>query len=83
MDARLIAVQVGDALKYDTSINEIDRIGGAVLKIKRDSFPNDAITSVRAQHIHDWVLSLANTQLDSSDRNAMLIKFCRGISGDK
>jgi hypothetical protein len=66
MDARLIAVQVGDALKYVTSVNEIDRIGGAVLKVPRDTFPNSAVTSVRAQGIHDWVLSLARAEMDTS-----------------
>ena len=60
MEARLIAVQVGDALKYSTTVNEIDRIGAAVLKVHRETFPNDAITSVRAQRIHDWVFSLAS-----------------------
>jgi len=33
MEARLSAVQVGDALKYSTSVNEIDRIGAVVLKV--------------------------------------------------
>jgi uncharacterized protein (TIGR02391 family) len=81
MDARLIAVQVGDALKYATSVNEIDRIGGAVLKIHRDTFPNDAITSVRAQRVHDWVLSLARKEMDPSERERRLIKFCRELAG--
>jgi uncharacterized protein (TIGR02391 family) len=81
MDARLIAVQVGDALKYSTSVNEIDRIGGAVLKIPKDSFPNAAITSVRAQGIHDWVLSLAKAEMPAEERENRLIKFCREIAG--
>lgn len=83
MDAHLIAIKVGDALKYATSINEIDRIGGAVLKVNRDEFPNDAITSQRAQRIHDWVLSLARTEMDSSERERRLIKFCRELAGDQ
>jgi uncharacterized protein (TIGR02391 family) len=83
MDARLIAIQVGDVLKYVTSVNEIDRIGGAVLKVHRDTFRNDAITSQRAQRVHDWVLSLARTEMDPADRERRLIKFCRELAGDQ
>jgi uncharacterized protein (TIGR02391 family) len=83
MDAQLIAVQVGDALKYATSVKEIDRIGGAVLKVARDTFPNEAITSVRAQRIYDWVLSLARCDMDPSEREHRLIKFFRNLAGDQ
>jgi uncharacterized protein (TIGR02391 family) len=81
MNARLIAVQVGDALKNATSVNEIDRIGDAVLKVRRDSFPNHAITSVRAQRVHDWVLSLAREELTADEREGRLVKFCRELAG--
>jgi uncharacterized protein (TIGR02391 family) len=83
MDARLIAIQVGDALKYATSVNEIDRIGGAVLKIQRDTFPNDAITSQRAKRIHDWILSIAQANLEASECERRLIKFCQQLAGDQ
>jgi hypothetical protein len=83
MNYPLIAVQVGDALKYATSVNEIDRIGGAVLKVTRESFPNDAITSQRAKRIHDWVLSLAKTEMSSDERVARLVKLCRELAPDQ
>lgn len=80
MDIRLIAVQVGDALKYSTTINKVDRIGAAVLKVRRENFPNDSITSTRAQGVHDWILSLAKAGLDQSETESRLIKFCKEIS---
>ncbi len=55
MNIRLIAVEAGDALKYDTTVNEIDRIGSAVFPFQRDEFPLDSITSVRAKHIYNWL----------------------------
>jgi len=73
---RLIAVQVGDALKYNTSINEINRIGGAILRFNRQPFPNDSITSSRAQLIHDWILSLARQKMTSNQRDKQLWTFC-------
>ena len=82
MDIRLIAVQVGDALKYSTTVNEVDRIGSAVLKVRRENFPNEAITSVRARGVHDWILSLAKAGLNPAETEARLIKFCREITPD-
>ncbi len=82
MNIRLIAVQAGDALKYSTTVNEVDRIGLAVLKVRKESFANDAITSVRAQHVHDWVLSLAKAEPTQEEREGRLIKFFRELAGE-
>lgn len=80
---KMIAVDVGDLLKYDTSVNEIDRIAGAVFPFARESFPNDAITSVRARMIYDWILSLAKQKMNAESREDLLISFCRNIGGEK
>jgi uncharacterized protein (TIGR02391 family) len=82
MNYRLIAVQVGDLLKYSTTINEINRLGSAIFKFARESFPNDAITSQRAQLIHDWLLSLARQNISSDERTRLLIQFCHGLVND-
>lgn len=79
---RLIAVQVGDALKYATSINEINRIAGAIFPFRYEKFPNEAITSSRAQLIHDWVLSLARQKMGDEERNQLLKSFCDQLCGD-
>lgn len=72
---RHIATQIGNDLKYLTSVNEIDRIGQSILRINKESFPNDSITSVRAQTLYNWVLSLAKTPLESTERIKRLINF--------
>lgn len=79
---KLIAVQVGDALKYATSINEIGRIAGAIFPFQRERFPNDAITSSRAQLIHDWILSLAKQKMTEGERNRLLMFFCDQLCGE-
>lgn len=73
---RHIATQIGDQLKYSTSVNEIDRIGQSILRVNKENFPNNAITSVRAKTLFDWVLSLAKTPMDSTERIKRLINFC-------
>ncbi len=79
---RLIAIQVGDALKYSTSINEINRIAGAIFSFRRESFPNDSITSSRAQLIHDWILSLAKQKMGEDERDRLLKSFCNQLAGE-
>lgn len=80
IEIRLIATQVGDRLKYDTSVNEINRVGHSVLKINKEIFPNNAITSVRAQEIYNWIMSLGKTSLSHEDRNRRLVKFCMELA---
>src|SRR6266705_2094258 len=80
MNIRLIAVEVGDALKYSTTLNEIDRIGGAIFPFRRDEFPNDAITSSRAKRIHDWVMSLGRHNCTADERSRLLTSFLQRLA---
>lgn len=80
---RLVAIQVGDALKYQASINEINRIGGAIFRFCCENFPNDAITSSRAQLIHDWILSLAKQRMTAEERDRLLWTFCKQLCPDE
>jgi hypothetical protein len=73
---RLIAVQVGDSLKYATSINEINRIAGAIFPFRCENFQNNSITSSRAKLVHDWILSLASQKMGEDERNRLLKTFC-------
>lgn len=77
---RLIATQIGDFLKYSTSVNEIDRIGQSILKIPKENFPNQSITSVRAATVYDWILSLGRASLENTERVKRLVKFCLEIT---
>lgn len=79
----MIAIQIGDLLKYDTSINEINRLAGAVFSFSRQPFPNDAITSERAQLIHDWVLTLAKQRIEQSERDRLVSIFCASLASEE
>ncbi len=83
MNYRLVAVEVGDALKWDTSVNQIDRKAQALFRFNREDFPADSITSVRAQLIHDWILTLAKQRMEETERNQLLITFCRSIAPEE
>lgn len=77
---RLVAVQVGDLIKWETSLNEIGRAAAALLPCANQSFPNESITSQRAQLVYDWILSLARHKMDAADRDRALVAFCRAIT---
>ena len=79
MDIELIATQVGDALKYSTSLNEINRIAKVIFKFPRQEFANEFITSVRAQLIYDWIMSLGNYTCSPEERKQLLIKFVKSL----
>src|SRR5262249_2371515 len=83
MDIQLIAVQVGDALKCSTTVNEVDRIGAATLRVRKERFTNAAITAKQAQGVYGWVLSLGKGGLSRDETEARLIKFCKQISRDE
>jgi len=72
---RLIAIQIGDLLKYATTINDINRAAESVFNFSIDHFPNESITSERAQLFQDWVLTLARQNMKDDDRDDKLIKF--------
>lgn len=77
---RLVATQIGDLLKWDVPVNEIGRAASAIFRFQCESFPNGSITSVRAQSIHDWILSLAKQRMEPADRDRLLVTFCRTIA---
>lgn len=74
---RMIAIQVGDLLKYSTTVGEINRAAQLIFSFECENFPNESITSVRAKQIHDWVLSLAKQPMTKSERNEQLLRFLK------
>lgn len=72
---KLIAVKLGDALKYGSSINEIGRIAKAIFPFDKKEYPNNSITSVRAQEVYDWILTLSEQNLPESNKEKLLSDF--------
>ncbi len=68
MNYRLIAIQIGDLLKYDSTVNDINRAAQSVFSFRYENFPNESITSTRAQLIHDWILSLDKQEMKTTNR---------------
>lgn len=81
MNYRMVAIQVGDMLKYASSLKDINRAAQSVFRFQMEEFPpNPSITSSRAKLIHDWILTLANQSMTNGERNALLGKFLSLVS---
>ncbi|MDY0325379.1 MAG: TIGR02391 family protein [Candidatus Cloacimonadaceae bacterium] len=80
MSYRKIALQVGDAIKYGTTVNDIGRAAQSVFKFPFEEFPVDSITSVRARCIFNWIMALAKQSMTSEERNGYLIEFLKIIT---
>lgn len=81
VNIKLLATKLGDSFKYETSVNEIERLGRSIFPFSREEFPNDAITSVRAKAVYDWIMTLGRQTLAPSDRTRMLLEFARSLAG--
>jgi uncharacterized protein (TIGR02391 family) len=77
---KLAAIRIGDALKYVTSLNEIDRIASGIFPFSREDFPSEGITSSRAQHIYDWLMSLFKQDISEAEKFAYLEQFILALT---
>ena len=75
MNFELIATEIGDYVKYTTTINEINRVAKPIFKFPLQEFPNESITSTRAQLIYDWILSLEDYDCSPGEKEELLIAF--------
>lgn len=76
---RLIATEIGDLIKWNTTVNEINRAGSAIFRFGKENFPNEHITSVRAQEVYNWIMSLGRQSMTSDERNQLLTEFCKKL----
>jgi uncharacterized protein (TIGR02391 family) len=83
MNYRLIATQVGDLLKWGTSVNQINKTACSIFSFQQENFQNDSITSVRAQIIYNWILSLAQQEMKGEERDKLLVRFCMEITPEE
>ena len=83
INVQRIAVEIGDIVKWTRAVNEIDRLGHAILKVSKESFRNDAITAARQQSIYDWLCSIGNMSLLMDERCKRINEFCLSLADDK
>ena len=76
---RLIATTVGEMLKYTVVLKDVELAAGAIFRFPVESFSNDNITSSRSKAVYDWIMTLAKQQMIPTERNNLLIQFCKNL----
>jgi len=76
---KLLATDLGQELTHASTVNEIDRMGQALVSVPKTEHANPAITSVRSQHGYDWVMSVAESNLEESRKREEVAKFAEGL----
>jgi len=79
----LIALKLGDVLKWISSVKEIERIAKATLKIPKKTFPHENITSERAQIVYDWIMSIGSSALPEEEKKNRVATFVRAMLSDE
>lgn len=80
---KLLAVQIGDEIKYDTTLNEINRIAEAIFDFECLKFPNESISSQRAQLVYDWIMTLDKQGISDEEKLSLLNDFIVGLAPDE
>ena len=76
---KLLATDLGQELTHASTVNEIDRMGQALLSVPKTEHANPAITSVRWQQGYDWVMSVAESNLEESRKREEVVKFVEAL----
>jgi hypothetical protein len=77
---KLIAIKLGENLKYSSTYNEINLIAQAVFPFNKELHPNVSITSVRAQLVYDWVMTLGEQKIPEPEKEKLLNQFIKEIA---
>lgn len=76
---KLIGTKLGEGLKYDTSINDINKIAKAIFDFEVRLHPSD-ITSSRSQLIYNWVMTVSEQSIDERSKLILLDEFIRNLT---
>jgi len=72
---KLIALQLGEGLKNQTVINEINRMASAAFDFEASPHPHTSITSSRSQTVYNWVMTLSEQPISEEKKLQLLKQF--------
>jgi hypothetical protein len=77
-----IAIELGEGLKYQTSLNEIGRMASAVFDFDVSPHPHPSITSGRSQTVYDWVMTLSEQPISQEKKKQLLKQFIDALTAE-
>ena len=82
LNYKLIAISLGEDVKWESSINQIGRIGSACFSFEAQDHPHESISSQRAQFVYDWVMTLAEQDVSEEEKKELLRGFVTALAPD-
>ena len=79
---KLVGMTLGEGLKYETSVNQINRAASIIFNFAYVSHNIDSITSVRSQTIYDWVMSLSKQPISVNKKLKLLRQFINALTSE-
>jgi uncharacterized protein (TIGR02391 family) len=80
MNFKLIAIKLGEGLKYDSTVNDINRVASAIFDFPLIEHPLESITSERSKLTYSWVMTLADTSISHDRKIQLLNDFINGLT---
>jgi len=80
MHTKALATELGDALKYHSTINNINRTARAIFPCSLKNFDNDSITSKCAKLIYDWILTISSYTISNERKEDLVVDFAKRIT---
>ncbi len=77
---KLIATKLGEGLKNESTVNQINRNAEAIFNFNVMSHPQECITSSRSQLIYDWVMTLSEQSVDERTKLLLLDEFIHNLT---
>lgn len=74
---KLVAMKLGEGLKYETTLSEIGRNASVVFEFNCEDHSIIHITSERSQYIYDWVMTLSEQKIHDDKIISLLKDFIR------
>ena len=74
LNYKLIATQLGESIKYESTLNGINRTFLSLTDLTFEEYLNSAITSSRSQTVYSWILTIDNSSLSENKKIDLIRK---------
>ena len=77
---KLVGMTLGESLKWQASVNQINRAASVIFDFASTPHNMESITSVRSQTIYNWVMSLSEQPISESKKSQLLRQFINTLT---
>lgn len=72
LNYKLVATQLGESIKYESTVNGINRTFLSLTNLTFKEYLNPAITSSRSQTVYSWILTISNSSLGENKKISII-----------